>query len=151
MDLEEIFRVHQKEVYVYLLRVTGDAHLAEDLAQETFLRAFRGALTFRGESSVRTWLFSIARRVLARHFERTHQEELGVDDDRIVDTDPALQLEISEALAVLPVGPREALVLCDVLGFTPTEAADVLETTPNAFRVRLHRARSLFRKVYAHD
>jgi len=41
MELEELFRAHQKEVYVYLLRVVGDEHLAEDLAQETFLRAFR--------------------------------------------------------------------------------------------------------------
>ena len=151
MELEDIFRAHQKEVYVYLLRVVGDAHLAEDLAQETFLRAFRAALTFRGDSSVRTWIFSIARRVLARHFERSRPEELGVDDDRMLEVDPGARLEISEALASLPFGPREAVVLCDVLGLTPSDAAEVAGTNANALRVRLHRGRALFRKLYADE
>lgn len=64
MELEDVFRANQGAVYAYLLRMLGDAWEAEELTQETFYRACAGAFRFRGESSVRTWLFGIARRVL---------------------------------------------------------------------------------------
>lgn len=149
IDLEGVFREHQRGVYGYLLRVTGDRAVAEDLAQEVFLRAFRHAPGFRGDSSVRTWLFAIARNVLASHYRR-HDAKLVVDDnpDQPLTVDPAARLGIEETLLSLPVSSREALVLCDLLGFDPTEAAELVGITPNAFRVRLHRARTAFRKVY---
>lgn len=149
IDLEDVFREHQRGVYGYLLRVTNDSALAEDLAQDVFLRAFRHAPGFRGDSSVRTWLFAIARNVLASHYRR-RDAQAWVDDnpDEPLMVDPAARLGIEEALQCLPVPSREALVLCDLLGFDPTEAADLVGITPNAFRVRLHRARTAFRKVY---
>lgn len=149
-DLEALFRAHQREVFLYLVRVTGDVTLAEDLAQETFLRAFRGALTYRGESSTRTWLFSIARNVVATHYRKRHVEVFTDDDPEVAarTPDPALRLSVTEALEALPVAAREVLVLCDLLGFEPTQAAAVTGLEPNALRVRLHRARDQFRKVY---
>lgn len=149
IDLEDIFREHQRGIYGYLLRITNDSTLAEDLAQEVFLRAFRHAPGFRGDSSVRTWLFVIARSVLASHYRRGDGRGWVDDDpDQAVTVDPAARLGIEEALLSLPVSSREALVLCDLLGFDPTEAADLVGIAPNAFRVRLHRARTAFRKVY---
>lgn len=150
VELEAIFRAHQREIYVYFLRTANDEHLAEDLSQETFLRAFRSALLFRGESTVRTWLFSIARNVLAGYLRKRGQpmSELSEADVAVVQDDVATQLDIGGALQQLPVTAREMLVLVDVLGFTPADAGDALGLTANAARVRLHRARSLFRKVY---
>lgn len=151
IDLDEIFRAHQKEIFVYCLRTVGERGVAEDLAQETFLRAFRSALTYRGEASVRTWLFRIARNTVADHFRRVAPERLGDADEQVFRPDPGLRLAVEESLGRLPVASREAIVLCDVLEFSPTEAAEAVGVTANAFRVRLHRARHQFREVHGDD
>lgn len=149
MDLEAIFRAHQREIYVYLYRTLGDERTAEDLAQETFLRAFEGMVRFRGDSSFRTWLFAIARRVLSEWHRRHRNVAWTEAAEEAWDPDPARRLAIEEAFAALSVADREALALCDVLEFEPAEAAAVIGISPNAFRVRLHRARARFREVYA--
>lgn len=153
MELEDIFRAHQREIFMYLYRTLGNRQLAEDLAQETFLRACSSALRFRGESSPRTWLFVIARRTLADHFRRRAPEVLLAEpaDEAAIVPDHAQRLAVEEALATLPLLLREAVVLCDVLGFAPAEAAELAAVTPNAFRVRLHRARTMFREVYGDE
>lgn len=149
MDLEEIFRAHQREVFVYLLRVVGDQHRAEDLAQETFVRAMESLVRYRGDASLRTWLFAIARTTMADYFRKSRRESFEEPPEPEVAHDTQKRLEIEDALRELPPALREAIVLCDVLGFEPTEAAAVADVTANAFRVRLHRARARSREVYA--
>ena len=148
MDLEQIFRAHQKEIFVYFLRTVGQRELAEDLAQETFVRACRAALLYRAEASIRTWLFSIARATMADHFRKRNPEVLQDPEDTVVVSGTEKRLEVEEALAALPLASREALTLCDVLGMPQEEAATALGIDGNAFRVRLHRARRRFREVY---
>lgn len=148
VDVGVLFRAHQREVFVFFLRSVGDSHVAEDLAQETFARAFQAAWRFRGESSLRTWLFGVARNVLHKHFNRMRSVALVEDIDTKHNPDPSMRHGIEEALACLSPADRETLVLCDVLEFTPSEAAAVLGVTPNVMRVRLHRARARFQEVY---
>ena len=144
-----MFRANQKAVFAYFLRVVGDRQDAEELTQETFVRACGAALRFRGDSSVRTWLFGIARRVLleaarAGLFERPSEltERAAPADD------PDERMDLERALASLGLRDREALVMVDVLGFEPTEAAGIIGVTPEAMRVRLHRARGRLREAY---
>jgi RNA polymerase sigma factor (sigma-70 family) len=150
LELEDVFRAYQQAVFAYFLRVVGNRQDAEELTQETFVRACGAALRFRGDAKVSTWLFGIARRVLleagrAGLFER--RPELEADAAaRSEDVDERLDLE--RALASLGVGDREALVMVDVLGFEPIEVATMLGITPEAFRVRLHRARARLREAY---
>lgn len=152
MDLEEIFRSHQKEIYVYFLRLTGNPALAEDLGQETFARACSSAVVFRGDSSVRTWLFAIARRTFVDHLRRPGPATEALDTTPVSSaSDPTDRVAIEQALASLPLSSRESIVLCDVLGLSPSEAARIVRVTPNAFRVRLHRARGQFREVYGDE
>lgn len=152
VDLEQIFRVHQKEIFVYFLRTTGNRHLAEDLGQETFARACTSAVLFRGDSSVRTWLFAIARRVMVDHIRRRGPVSIPLEPEApSASRDPSDHVAIEQALRSLPIASREAIVLCDVLGLTPSEAAEVVGLNANAFRVRLHRARGQFREVYGDD
>lgn len=151
MELEDVFRAHQQAVFAYFLRVIGDRLDAEELTQETFVRACGAAVRFRGDSSVKTWLFGIARRVLleasrAGLFERSPELEEGGGEAPRDDADTRIDLE--RTLASLGVVDREALVMVDVLGFDPAEAARILGTTPDTFRVRLHRARRRFREGY---
>ena len=146
-----MFRAHQRAVFAYFLRVVGNRQDAEELTQETFFRACSAAVRFRGDSSIKTWLFGIARRVLleasrAGLFERSPE----FDDARTgaVADDPDTRLDLEHALASLGVADREALVMVDVLGFEPSEVAPIVGVSAETFRVRLHRARRRFREAY---
>ena len=150
MELEDVFRAHQQAVFAYFLRIIGDRHDAEELTQETFVRACGAAVRFRGDAKVSTWLFGIARRVLleamrAGLFERTTAVDEATPSPA---EDPDERLDLERALASLGVGDREVLVMVDVLGFQPHEAATLAGVTPETYRVRLHRARMRLREAY---
>jgi RNA polymerase sigma-70 factor (ECF subfamily) len=150
LELEDVFRAHQQAVFAYFFRLIGSRQDAEELTQETFVRACSAARRFRGDSTVRTWLFGIARRVVleaarAGLFERP--TELPADAT-VQESDPDERMDLERALASLGIADREALVMVDVLGFEPIEVAGMLGVTAEAFRVRLHRARGRLREAY---
>ncbi|QBI19665.1 RNA polymerase sigma factor [Egibacter rhizosphaerae] len=155
IDLSDVFAAYQQDVYIYILRMVGDRHLAEDLTQETFVRAFRGALRFRGDAHVRTWLLTIARRVVASHLRKRRIAEPSDTEPGDVaaaaSSDTPTRLAIEQALAALPSNHREVLVLCDVLDLPREEAATMLDTTPTTLKVKLHRARRAFKDHYPDD
>lgn len=153
MDLEDVFVAFEKQIYAYFLRLVGDPVEAEELTQETFYRACKAALRFRGESSVRTWLFGIAHRVLLevlRSRKKTTVSMESADEERADQrtVDPEERVAMEQAFASVPVADRELLLLVDVLGFTPTEISATTGVEPGTLRVRLHRARAAFRRYY---
>jgi RNA polymerase sigma-70 factor (ECF subfamily) len=149
VELEDVFRTHQRAVFAYFLRVVGDRHAAEELTQETFVRACGAVLRFRGDAPIEYWLFGITRRVLLEAsrkglFRRGRGLE-GIDPPaREQDHDQRLDLE--RAFSTLDRFDRETLVLVDLLGFTPAEAAALVDVEPGTFRMRLHRARRRLRQ-----
>jgi len=150
LELEDVFRAHQQAVFAYFLRLIGSRQDAEELTQETFVRACSAARRFRGDSTVRTWLFGIARRVVleaarAGLFERPAKLPA---DATVQEPDPDERMDLERAFASLGIADREALVMVDVLGFEPIEVAGMLGVTAEAFRVRLHRARGRLREAY---
>jgi RNA polymerase sigma-70 factor (ECF subfamily) len=152
VDLEDLFRSHQRELFAYFLRIVRDAHSAEELAQETMVRACGAALRFRGSSSVRTWLFGIAHRVLLEASRAGLFEKFdSVDEDRPAEAtglSPGERVDLERALAMLRPGDRETLVMVDMLGFEPIMVAAMQGISPDTFRVRLHRARGRLREAY---
>ncbi len=145
---------HRSHVYGVALGVVSDPTLADDVVQETFIRAWRGLSRFRGDSSIGTWLHRIAvntaltaRRRAARVSGPTLD---SIDQIAAVPTpqhDPDLcgevldlRLDLEAALAALPPGQRAVVVLKDVEGWSHAEIADYLEITESAAKVRLHRA-----------
>jgi RNA polymerase sigma factor (sigma-70 family) len=148
VELEDVFREHERAVFAYFLRVLGDRHDAEELAQETFARACSAALRFRGDSSVTTWLFGIARRVLMEASRKgIFDRSPPVDGDTVLapEVDHELRLDIERAFAALDHADRELLMLVDFLGFTPSAAAALMDVDPHTLRMRLHRARARLR------
>jgi RNA polymerase sigma-70 factor (ECF subfamily) len=150
VELDAVFRAHQRAVFAYFLRVVGNRQDAEELTQETFVRACGAALRFRGDSKVTTWLFGIARRVFleavrAGLFERPPElpDEIPAAPSRAEE-----RIDLQRALASLGVADREVLVMVDVLGFEPSEVAAIVGVSPETFRVRLHRARGRLREAY---
>ncbi len=81
-EIEELYRAHRQAVYGYLLSLSHDPLLAEDLLSETFLQALRSIGRFKGESSVRTWLCGIARHLWLRQLKG--KRELLEYDDRLI-------------------------------------------------------------------
>ena len=161
-SFETLYDLYQQPIQRYLYRLCGSAEQAEELAQETFLRAYTGLLTFRGSSSVATWLYRIARNSYLNSLRRPVSTK--IDTDKLLaipDTtdfgDPVRRYAAGEqrnliemALAQLPEQHRSILLLRDAEGLAYTEIADVLGISVPAVRMKLFRARNTFRAAYRH-
>jgi RNA polymerase sigma-70 factor (ECF subfamily) len=150
-------------VYDSALRLTGDAASAQDLTQETFLRAFRAFGTFRPGSNCRAWLLRIAYNLFCNEYRRRRRlRELPQLDDgpdpiaELAADDPgpeesALRLldheALHRALARLPDDFRMAVTLVDIHGLSCAEAAEVMGTPRGTVLSRLHRARGRLRRM----
>jgi RNA polymerase sigma-70 factor (ECF subfamily) len=144
------------EVHCY--RMLGSPHDAEDLVQETLLRAWRGLERFERRASVKTWLYRIATNACLDELERRPRQPEPVQpfpDDRLQEAaspvfDPAaryalregMELALLTAIQQLPGRQRAVLILRDVLGWTGPEVAELLDSTVAAVNSALQRARA---------
>jgi RNA polymerase sigma-70 factor (ECF subfamily) len=138
---------HQARVRALARGLVGDAALAEDVAQETFVRAWRGLAGFRADASFVAWLCTITRRTaLEQAHRRRRRAEVPLEhaaaaaDPR--GRDPVLRLDLERGLAQLDHGQREAFLLVAVLGLGYQEAAVVLECPLGTVASRVARARA---------
>jgi putative glutamine amidotransferase len=154
MDLDTVITTHRRPIERHLRRRVGDASLAEDLAQEVFLRAWLHAPADLPELRLRAWLYRVATNVAVDALRARRPladlaliESLGAATASDAD-DHDERLAIESALTQL--GRRDrALVTLQFAGYGPTDAAALLDTTPEAARKRLARARERFRRAYA--
>lgn len=165
--LEALLRRYQPNLYRFGLRMCGNPEDAGDVAQDSLISMARSLRDFRGDSSVSSWLYTIARRFCIRkrrrsRFAPAREEPLdgptGDAAGRLADPRPdpeqsATNGELAAALtrAIDALGPsqREVLVLRDVEGLSAPEAARVLGTSVDAVKSRLHRARLTVRQALA--
>lgn len=155
----KVYKECRDPVYGYLLYMTKDVQLAEDLSQETFLKIFLGLLRFRGESSVKTWALTVARNTFLAYAKKKkpvllEEQELEQSAERqSLPEDYMLQKEqgilIQEVLMALNERDRTVLILRDYEGLSYEEAASVLGIEEGVLKSRLYRARQGFRKLYA--
>ena len=141
----------------HLRRYTGDAAVAEDLMQETLLRAMEGLARYEGRASLATWLFSIASRVAADHFRAPHRRSRIVEisecgepaddglpiDQRLVERE--MNSCVRDVIDGLPPSCRDALLLHEFEGMTAAQVAEVLECSLATAKIRIHRARERLR------
>jgi RNA polymerase sigma-70 factor (ECF subfamily) len=132
-----------------------DAQSADDLTQETLVRALRALPRFEGKSSARTWLLVIARRVVADHVRaqmrrRRLVERLRATAVESVAVDPHAVVTPERLLAVLDRDRREAFVLTQLIGLSYAEAAAVLGCPIGTIRSRVARAREDLVRLTAH-
>ena len=155
---DALFERWSGRVLRFVERMVGEASVAEDLVQETFVRVWRARERYRPEARFSTWLFTIAgnaaRNELRRPFRRAPHEsmdpagegallELAVEDppaDEVVDARRSGQ-GLGAALAALPERQREALWLRAVEGLSYAEVAEALATTEKSVKALIHRAR----------
>ena len=141
---EEIVRAYQTPIWRFLTRYLGDAALAEDVTQETFLRVHRHLARFSFQSKFSTWLFSIARNAAVdAHRRRTRRERLPLLAPAPAPIgQPGPGAEIDAAIHELSPKLREALLLVEVLGLTYRETAEVLGIPEGTAKSRVFTARA---------
>lgn len=146
--LEQFVRATERDVW-RVVAFLADPGSADDLTQETFLRALRSLPSFSGRSSARTWLLSIARRVVIdqiRHNQRRPRTSSAVDLEGLLDSRSGAarfedMVEIRMLLDGLDADRRDALILTQVLGLSYAEAAEVCGCPVGTIRSRVARAR----------
>lgn len=146
-----LYRRHTGALYQFVLRLLGGAEMdAEDVVQETWIRAVAGLAGFRWESSFRTWLIGIGLNRSRKHLRRgSRVEQEGLDgvEPELPMPDRAGRMDLEQAIRLLPDGYRAVLVLHDVEGFTHEEIGRSLDITPGTSRSQLHFARRTLRKL----
>lgn len=150
----ELVRRHQSAVRAFLARMTrGDAHLADDLAQETFLKAWQKLQTYRGGARFSTWLFGIA--VNEFRMASRRRKELALEDADESPTAPEkpaaardshLRLDLTEALKLLNSNERAAVMLCCQNGLSHEEAAQVLDCPLGTIKTNILRGKEKLRQ-----
>jgi RNA polymerase sigma-70 factor, ECF subfamily len=148
---ERLYREHSGRVYGLCLRMTREPHLAEDCTQETFINAWRALGGFETRSSLATWLHRIAVNVTLAKRRKAGAVEAPLDDEEDTGSGWALETpvevhEIESAIAALPEGARDALVLHALYGYSHLEAAQMLGVAEGTCKAQLHRARRLLRE-----
>ena len=155
---EELVRIHADRLYAVVLRLCATPHEAEEVTQETFIRAWRAIARFDGRSQLFTWLYRIGVNEAKRRLQRGErtlrtvslEESPGDPPDLSEAPEPhaerrALRASLERAVRALPLAYRAPLVLRDIEGLTTGEAAEILGISEAALKSRLHRARALVR------
>lgn len=149
---EALVRALHADVYRYALWLIKDKAIAEDVVQETFLRAWKSLDSLQDESAAKAWLITILRRENARRFERKQFDTVDVDDVSI--SDPSMhseqnieQREVRRAIASLSDEYREPLSLQVIMGYSGDEIAAQLDLNKNTVMTRLFRARKQLKEV----
>ena len=154
-----LYEAYRAKIYTFLLRLTGDAHAADDLTQDTFLKAYRALGQLTDSHRLLPWLYRIASNAAtdaARRRKRIAWQPLltleGGKDEPNVDDDqhPVAEREhIDATLRSLPVENAAALLLHALEGYSYKEIAEIQGCSLTAVRSRIARARSAFRSLYA--
>lgn len=145
---ETLVRRYQAPVYRIALRMLHSSADADDVTQDTFVRAWRSLARFRGDSAVPTWLYRIVTRRCFDLLAARRPTEILDEDHLDAAADPVATVEqrerlhaVARQIAALPPDQRAALVLREFEGLSYEQVAHVLDTTVPAIKGRIHRAR----------
>lgn len=153
---------HLDSVYRVALRLSGDRTRAEDLTQETMLRAFRAWDQYRQGTNARAWLLTILRHTFINEYRRTRNQPRPVDVSEVEryhvpsdaqEADPEgafferiVDDEVLRAIDALPAEFREVVVLSDIEGLTYAEMAELVGVPIGTIKSRLYRGRRLLQQ-----
>ncbi|MBX3321720.1 MAG: sigma-70 family RNA polymerase sigma factor [Phycisphaeraceae bacterium] len=145
----ELYREHYVAIAQYIVRRVGDVHLAEDLAAETFIDAWRGMLRYRNEGiAFRHWLLRIATNRVNRWARRKRREHVvACVPEVVVEAGTGAGREVVEVLLTLRSEHQAVLCLHHVEGLSVESVALVLGVSVGTVKSRLHRARRAMRKA----
>ena len=157
---EELVKRHQDLVFSLSFKLTGNRELANDVAQEAFIRAWKAIEKFRGDSTFGTWIYRITvntawtiKKKTKKHYSlniEDTQEPVVIDekkDPELVAINSDLSVVLRKALNQIPLEQRIIVELKNIEGRSHKEIADYLDISVTAAKVRLHRAHQKLRNI----
>lgn len=163
-DFDDEIIPHMDALYNFALRLTSDPNDAEDLVQDTIVKAYRFFSSYEKGTNAKAWMFRILKNSFINNYRKTSKKPSQVDYDEVssyyesirADSTETSDLEslmfremmdddLSEALSHLPEDFRTVVLLCDVDGYTYEEIANMLDVPIGTIRSRLHRGRNLLK------
>lgn len=146
---DALYRAHTPALYALAFRLTGgDQGEAEDLVQESWVRAVRSLSSFRAQSALRSWLCGLLVNVRRARIRADWRTVDAADIEPAADSgSPDDALDLERAIGALPEGARDVFVLHDVHGYTHREIAEMLGIVEGTSKSQLTRARTLLRSA----
>jgi len=152
-----LVRMHQAKIRAYLLRLCRDPDLADDMAQETFLTAFRKLQSFKGTGNFSGWLFSIAHNSFLQHLRKSkrrtevteqygRQQEFHADYYEDISEE---QIDLEQALQQLNPDETSTITLCHSFGFSHQEASDILDMPLGSVKSNISRGKTKLKQLLA--
>lgn len=157
-----IFEEHKGRIYSVCLRMTNNAAEAEDLTQDAFIQVFRKLATFRGDSTLATWLYRVAVNTVLMHFRKKELRPASLDDPETLGPkgsryeygvrDDSLagcldRITLARVITQLPDGYRTVYLLHEVQGYKHQEIAGLLECSMGNSKSQLHKAKLRIREL----
>jgi len=159
-NFEDLVKKHQKEIVNFHYRLVGNCFEAEDLAQETFIKAYKKLDSVKDQKKIKSWLFSIARNITIDFFRRKKEKTVALDNtilenysrENAVDYQAqVINNEISKELqaCIQKLQPEDRMIikLLYYEGFSYKEIADLMNMNHNTLKSRLHRARKMLLEI----
>ncbi|MGI9628652.1 MAG: RNA polymerase sigma factor [Longimicrobiales bacterium] len=151
----DLYEQTSGRIFALCLRMSGSQESAEELTQDVFVRCWQKLETFRGDSMFTTWLHRLAVNVVLqarRKRTRTEDRERGVDDlerygHEAKNAMPETMMDLEKAIAALPAGAREVLILRDIEGYRYKDVAEIKGVAVGTVKAQVHRARKLVREA----
>ena len=163
-EFERVALPHMDLLYNYALRMTGSPQDADDLLQETFLKAYRFWDSFEQGTNIKAWLFRIMKNSYINRYRKESKEPNTVDYDDVKEFYNSVRAEstvpndlqetlfgnlldddVANAIGSLPEDFRTVVILCDIEGLTYEEIAEFVDCPLGTVRSRLHRGRKILR------
>jgi len=157
-----IFEEHKGKIYSVCLRMTNNAAEAEDLTQDAFIQVFRKLGTFRGDSTLATWLYRVAVNTVLMHFRKKEVRPASLDEPQTLGPKGARyeygvrdeylagcldRITLARAITQLPDGYRTVYLLHEVQGYKHQEIAGLLECSMGNSKSQLHKAKLRIREL----
>ena len=152
---ERLYELNVRRMYALCIRMVNDHRQAEELTQDIFVRAWEAINSFKFQSAFGTWLHRLGTNVVLGHLRTEKRREGKVtptDDLEAFETGvrqamPETKLDLERAIATLPDGAREVLILHDIEGYRYREIAEMTEIAEGTVKSQLNRARRLVREA----
>jgi RNA polymerase sigma-70 factor (ECF subfamily) len=163
-DFDDEIIPHMDALYNFALRLTTDPNDAEDLVQDTIVKAYRFFSSYEKGTNAKAWMFRILKNSFINNYRKTSKKPSQVDFDEVSSYYESIRAErtetsdlenlmfremmdddLSDALTRLPEDFRTVVLLCDVEGYTYEEIANMLDVPIGTIRSRLHRGRNLLK------
>lgn len=153
-SFEKLYKINLPRVYAVCLRISSDKMRAEELTQDTFVKAWENINSFRGESLFSTWIYKIAvnislldLRQRKRWYKRFKNFSNLLNFDKKVSISVSTSIDLDKAVSYLPEKARLVFILHDIEGYRHNEIAELLSVKSGTTKAQLHRARKLLREA----